>query len=221
MSSKINKMNNVDKIISKSIAINESVNANVVISLNYKDITKIKNKISSVHEKQKDGYAIFSKNNINKVWHLNRKQVCKIVSIQLLVCYQNETFVPRKQLQNSLFFYHHSLSEQFLASKIVVYYKENNSINSKIELKSFFFKDFCKYLKSIHFDPICVLEIETLGRNLNEDITNYMTSSLLTLPLSNNNKDGQSSAKSIIMDVSKNFAEAFAKISDTIVEVKN
>lgn len=212
----VNKIKKVDKIISKSIPISKSVNANVVISLNHKDVTKIKNKISSVHEKQRDKYTIFSKNDVNKVWHFNRKQVCKVVGIQLLVCYQNEINNVNKQIQNSLYFYHHSLSEQFLASKIVVYYKYNNN-TSNFELKSFFFKDFCKYLKSVNFDPIGILEIETLGRNLNEELTDYMTSSLLTLPTTSENDK----TKSIIMDVSKSFAESFAKISDNFVEVNN
>ncbi len=212
----VNKIKKVDKIISKSIPISKSVNANVIISLNHKDVTKIKNKISSVHEKQRDKYTIFSKNDINKVWHFNRKQVCKVVGIQLLVCYQNEINNVNKQIQNSLYFYHHSLSEQFLASKIVVYYKYNNN-TSNFELKSFFFKDFCKYLKSVNFDPIGILEIETLGRNLNEELTDYMTSSLLTLPTTSENDK----TKSIIMDVSKSFAESFAKISDNFVEVNN
>ena len=212
----VNKIKKVDKIISKSIPISKSVNANVIISLNHKDVTKIKNKISSVHEKQRDKYTIFSKNDINKVWHFNRKQVCKVVGIQLLVCYQNEINNVNKQIQNSLYFYHHSLSEQFLASKIVVYYKYNNN-TSNFELKSFFFKDFCKYLKSVNFDPIGILEIETLGRNLNEELTDYMTSSLLTLQTTSENDK----TKSIIMDVSKSFAESFAKISDNFVEVNN
>ena len=212
----VNKIKKVDKIISKSIPISKSVNANVIISLNHKDVTKIKNKISSVHEKQRDKYTIFSKNDVNKVWHFNRKQVCKVVGIQLLVCYQNEINNVNKQIQNSLYFYHHSLSEQFLASKIVVYYKYNNN-TSNFELKSFFFKDFCKYLKSVNFDPIGILEIETLGRNLNEELTDYMTSSLLTLPTTSENDK----TKSIIMDVSKSFAESFAKISDNFVEVNN
>jgi hypothetical protein len=206
----MSKLEKNKRVVSKTVYINKDIRANVEIHTKENKLVNIMNRIHSVKEKNNDSYTIFHLLNINKCFRLNRKQSANILCIQLLVCYdRNKVSNDKQKIENMLLYQHHCFGDSFLASKLIIFYKDPQT---PIEVKSFFFKDLCKYLKSKNMDILSVLELETLGKNITEDIKNYMMSSSLSLP---------NGYKSLIIDVSKDFAVTFLPISDKISEFSN